>query len=226
MSIRVFALLGEIAEVQRGFVTAKQCESVGVSRNQISRMAAGGALRNIMPGIYQMAGAPALMVEDEDAFALWLHFGGNNMAGRDSHEPQPVAAGITAASAHGLGVFWPDYFDFVLPKRKRTTLKGVQLRVMNLSEEEITLVDGMAVMTVERTIADLIDQNVDRSLVGHVIRDAVDKFVLVHPDRLIDHLDQVVDNGNGFGCANGRVLYDYLMAISDVRDERLVKWAA
>ena len=50
-------------------------------------------------------------------------------------------------------------------------------------------VDGMPTMSVERTIADLIEQWVDRSLVADALADAADAGKLLSPARLTEYLE-------------------------------------
>ena len=54
---------------------------------------------------------------------------------------------------------------------------------------EVVSVDGMPTMSVERTIADLIEQWVDRSLVADALADAADAGKLLSPARLTEYLE-------------------------------------
>jgi len=92
-----------------------------------------------------------------------------------------VAAGVTAAVVHGVGDFFSDGFDFIVPARKGTRLPGVRLRIRHLTQDEVILVDGLPTLTVERTIADLIEIGTDLSLVADAVRDAVRADKLVAP---------------------------------------------
>ncbi|MFT4218635.1 MAG: hypothetical protein QM619_15815 [Micropruina sp.] len=89
---------------------------------------------------------------------------------------------------HGLGDFFLDGFDFMVPTRRGTRLPGVRLRVRRLTADEVVPVGGMPALTVERMIADLVDLRIDRSLVAGVVRDAVRADRLVALDRLVAHL--------------------------------------
>lgn len=178
--------LGAVAERRWGLVTTTQAEEAGVSRKQLSRMASSGALERVAHGVYRMAGAPP---QDNGAvYAPWLALGGATNPRTESGVASVVAAGVTAAVVHGLGDFFLDGFDFIVPARRGTRLPGVRLRVRRLTMGEVVPVEGLPALTVERMIADLIDLRIDRSLVAGVVRDAVRADKLVAPDRLAAHL--------------------------------------
>lgn len=178
--------LGAVAERRWGLVTTTQAERVGVSRKQLSRMASSGALERVAQGVYRMAGAPP---QDHEAiYATWLALGGATNPRTESGVASVVAAGVTAAVVHGLGDFFLDRFDFMVPARRGTRLPGVRLRVRHLAADEVAPVAGLPTLTVERTIADLVDLRLDRSLVAGVVRDAVRADKLVAPDELVAYL--------------------------------------
>lgn len=58
----------------------------------------------------------------------------------------------------------------------------------HLAADEVAPVAGLPTLTVERTIADLVDLRLDRSLVAGVVRDAVRADKLVAPDELVAYL--------------------------------------
>ncbi|MFT4216691.1 MAG: type IV toxin-antitoxin system AbiEi family antitoxin domain-containing protein [Micropruina sp.] len=180
------AKLGAVAERRWGLVTTAQAEGAGVSRKQLSRMASSGALERVAHGVYRMAGAPPQ--DNEAIYATWLALGGATNPRTESGVASVVAAGVTAAVVHGLGDFFLDRFDFMVPARRGTRLPGVRLRVRRLTRDEVVPVAGLPTLTVERLIADLVDLRVDRSLVAGVVRDAVRADKLVAPDRLAAYL--------------------------------------
>lgn len=76
-----------------------------------------------------------------------------------------MAAGVTAAIIHEIGDFFLDGFDFMVPARKGTRLPGVRLRIRQLTRDEVIPVQGLPTLTVERTLADLVELGTDLSLV-------------------------------------------------------------
>lgn len=186
MADATLARLGTVAERRWGLITTAQAEGVGVSRKQLSRMASSGALERVAQGVYRMAGAPPQ--DNEAIYATWLALGGATNPRTDAGVAPVVAAGITAAVIHGLGDFFLDSFDFMVPARRGTRLPGVRLRVRHLTADEVVPVAGLPTLTVERMIADLVELRIDRSLVAGVVRDAVRVDKLVHPEKLVTYL--------------------------------------
>lgn len=180
------ARLGAVAERRWGLITTAQAEMVGVSRKQLSRMASSGALERVAQGVYRAVGAPPQ--DNEAIYATWLALGGATNPRTETGVAPVVAAGITAAVIHGLGDFFLDGFDFMVPARRGTRLPGVRLRVRPLTTDEVAPVAGLPTLTVERMIADLVELRIDRSLVVRVVRDAVRADKLVSPEKLVDYL--------------------------------------
>ncbi|MFI6676003.1 hypothetical protein [Kribbella sp. NPDC050470] len=136
-----------------------------------------------------MTGAPP---QDHEAiYATWLALGGATAPRTAAGVASVVAAGVTAAIVHDVGDFVSDGFDFMVPARNGTRLAGVRLRVRRLSRDEVIPVDGLPTLTVERTIADLVELGTDLSLVAGAIRGAVSADKLVAPDRLATYLDPI-----------------------------------
>ena len=151
-------------------MTTAQAESADVSRKQLARMASAGAIERVAQGVYRMAGAPR---QDHEAiYATWLALGGATAPRTETGVAPVVAAGQTAAVVHGIGDFLPAGFDFIVPARKGTRLAGVRLRIRRLTPEDVIPVGGLPALTVERTLADLVEIGTDLSLVAGAARDA------------------------------------------------------
>jgi predicted transcriptional regulator of viral defense system len=183
------ARLGSIAERRWGLFTTAQAAAVGVSRKQLSRMATAGAIERVAHGVYRAGGAPAQ--EHEPIYATWLALGGATTPRTEAGASSLVAAGATAAVVHEIADFLLVGFDFIVPTRKGTRLPGVHLRIRPLTPDEVMPVNGLPTLTVERTIADLVDVDTDMSLVGDAVRSAVRADKLVSPERLAQHLDAI-----------------------------------
>ncbi|MBT0770180.1 type IV toxin-antitoxin system AbiEi family antitoxin domain-containing protein [Kineosporia sp. J2-2] len=203
MADATLARLGSLAERRWGLVTTAQAEQVGVTRKQLSRMAAAGALERVARGVYRMAGAPT--TRHEAIYATWLALGG---AMTTSAGVGVVAAGPTAAVVHGIGDFVLSDFDFIVPSRKGTRLPGLNLRARALTRQEVIPVDGLPSLTVERTIADLVDLGTDLSLVAGAVRDAVRSDRLVAPDQLVRYLSSVAGRRKSTGMALAAELFE------------------
>jgi predicted transcriptional regulator of viral defense system len=205
--------LGSIAERRWGLVTTAQAQDAGVSRKQLSRMASAGAMERVAQGVYRMAGAPP---QDHEAiYAVWLALGGTIAPRTTAGVASIVTAGVTAAIIHDIGDFFPDGFDFMVPARKGTRLPGVRLRIRQLTRDEVIPVQGLPTLTVERTLADLVELGTDMSLVAGAVRDAVRADKLVAPDRLVSYLE----TSAALRGSDGRSLADDLFDLAGVNPE-------
>ena len=205
--------LGSIAERRWGLVTTAQAEDAGVSRKQLSRMSSAGAIERVTQGVYRMAGAPPQ--EHEAIYATWLALGGATTPRTATGVASIVTAGVTAAVVHDVGDFFLDGFDFIVPARKGTRLPAVRLRIRHLTRDEVIPVDGLPTLTVERTVADLVELGTDLSLVADVVRDAVRADKLVAPDRLVSYLDPMAARRKD----DGRSLANDLFKLAGVSPE-------
>jgi hypothetical protein len=213
MSDTTVARLSNIAEQRWGLLTTAQATEAGVSRNQLSRMAANGVLERVSQGVYRMAGAPRQ--ENEVIYAAWLALGGATTPRTTSGVASVVAAGVTAASAHGIGDFFLG-LDFIVPSRRGTRLPEVRLRVRTLAPREVVAVNGLPTLTVERTIADLVEQRHDLSLVAGVVRDAVASGRLLSPKDLVAYLEPLARRT---GTHDGHELADKLFDLAGIAPE-------
>ncbi|RWZ59634.1 transcriptional regulator [Labedella populi] len=182
MSFRMIATLGAIGAGQWGMVTTQQAGEAGVPRSALARLAAAGAIERLAQGVYRMAGAPSAHEPAIDMIRVhWLALGG---AARTV-----VAAGKSAAALHGIGDWFPSDSDFVTPERRTTRLPHVQLRIRRLESVDVTGVHGLPTMTVERTVADLVESWEDLSLVADAVEHAMHRGVLLWPKRLAELLE-------------------------------------
>jgi predicted transcriptional regulator of viral defense system len=192
--------LGDVAMRRWGLITTAQAEQVGVSRKVMSRLAATGSVARVAHGVYRMAGAPEL--EHEEIFATWLALGGAALPATAEGVPALVAAGRMATLLHGIGDFYPDGFEFLVPDDRVTRLPAVRLRRQCLDPSEVTFAQQVPVLTVERTLADLIEQHEDMSLVTDVLADALRLGRYVSREQLGRHLAPMA-SANGFSANDG-----------------------
>lgn len=193
MSGRTFSRLGAIASERWGMVTTSQASAAGIPRKTLSGLAASGAVERVAQGVYRMAGAPAAVLEIDTIRIHWLALGGSVSV---------VAAGVTATTLHSIGDWFPNMSDFVTPTRRTTRLDGVRLRTKVLHSVDVTLVDGLSTMTVERAIADLIEAREDPSLIADALRHAAQRGTFLRPRRFAQLLDPLAHrNGEVTGGA-------------------------
>lgn len=209
MTAEVFARLGEVAEDWWGMFTSSQAADIGVSPHQLSRLVRSGALERPAQGVYRMAGAPP--TEDDLLRACWLALGGYKKT--STGVAGVVVAGTTAAGLYGVGDFYTDKYDFVVPRRRGTRLQKVRLRTRELSREDVSRTDGLPVMRMERMIADLVETNQDLSLVGDVVGDAHRAGMIASEAKLAHYLDPLARRNQQ---ASGAGLRDHLYEIAGV----------
>lgn len=213
MADSTLVALGSIAERRWGLFTTAQAEVGGVARKQLSRMASSGAIERVTHGVYRMTGAPAQ--EHEAIYATWLALGGATSPRTPAGVAGVVCAGTTAAVVHGIGDFFPDQYDFMVPARKGTRTPGVRLRIRSLTRDDVIPVNGLPTLTIERTIADLVEIGTDNSLVADAVRDAVRSDKLIAPQRLVDYLAQMATRRK----TTGHALADDLFELAGIYPE-------
>jgi predicted transcriptional regulator of viral defense system len=165
-------LVGDYAADQGGLVTSAQAKIVGVDGVTLRRLVDSGLLERVIHGVY---GMPVMMAAEHLLErAAWLRLA----ASRPGWEREPldfdggVLSHRSAAALHRLGDLAPDIVEITVPRRRTSRDPNVRLRTAQLTDDEVTSMDGLPVTTVERTIADLLAVHTDGGHVGDVIADA------------------------------------------------------
>jgi hypothetical protein len=135
-----------------------------------------------------------------------------------------VVAGESAADLHGIGDLRALRHEFVSPARRQSQRSAIRYRQRTLDPRDVTLVDGLPVMTMERNIADLIEEVGDLSLVADALRDASRKRDL-DLDRLRSLLAPLAQR-NGLKKGDGAALLDRLMEIAGIAPEAVARRVA
>ncbi|MDQ1308344.1 MAG: hypothetical protein QG671_4178 [Actinomycetota bacterium] len=223
-SAEALRFLAELTASQWGMVTSAQAKVHGITRLDLSRLAEAGHLKRLAHGIYKVAGAPD--DEFDDLRAAWLSTDPKTMGeARIKDRTQGVViAGASAARLHDIGDLWADRNDFVTPTRRQSQRPEIRYRQRILDTRDITLVHGLPVMTVERTIADLIETVGDLSLVADALRDASRKSNL-DTGRLHELLAPLAER-NGFLKSEGTALLDRLREIAGIDTESIARRVA
>ncbi|GEP39607.1 hypothetical protein NPS01_32700 [Nocardioides psychrotolerans] len=206
--------LAELTAYQWGMVTSAQASMRGITRLDLSRLAEASHLERLAHGVYKDAGAPAGRFDD--LHAAWLSTDPKRLAEvriKDSTNDVTVA-GETAADLHGIGDFRALRYDFVSPTRRQSQRREIRYRQRTLDPRDIMLVEGMPVMTMERTIADLVDDNIDLSLVGDALRDASSNRTL--DLQRLRELFAPLAARDGFKKGDGDALLHRLMEIAGI----------
>ena len=215
-SLRVLA---ELTSYQWGMVTSAQARMRGVTRLDLSRLADSGHLIRLAHGVYMDAGAPG--DEFDDLRAAWLSTDPKRLGEVRIKDRAHgvIIAGESATRLHHIGDFLADQHDFVSPARRQSQRRELRYRQRALDLRDVTLVKGLPVMTIERTIVDLVEDLKDLSLVADALRDASGGRI-IDLDRLRELLAPLAER-NGFRRSDGRALLDRLMEIAGIDLESL-----
>lgn len=202
----VFRELAEVTASQWGMVTTAQASALGVTRLTLSRLAEAGHLERLMHGVYKDAGAPGS--EFDDLRAAWLSAEPKRLAEErvGSVVNGVVVASTSAAFLHGVGDSWAGRHQFVAPVRRQSQREDLRFRQRVLAEQDVTLVQGLPAMRIERTLADLLEDLGDQSLVADALGDAIKKNS-VDLDRLSELLSPLAER-NGLKKNDGVALLD------------------
>lgn len=209
--------LAEISASQWGMVTSAQAAARGVTRLDLSRLADAGDLVRISKGIYKNAAAPSGSYLD--VRAAWLSSEPARVASErlnDGHHGV-VISGQTAAWLHDIGDFRSNRTELTTPIRRQTQRADVHYRQRDLSQRDVTIREGLPVTTPERTIADLVEDRTDLSIVANALRDASRKYDLDLRALEADLAPMASRNGHRKG--DGGAMLDQLLAIAGMDRE-------
>jgi len=223
-STEALRILAELTSYQWGMVTSAQASMRGITRLGLSRLAEAGHLTRLAHGVYMDAGAPGGGFDD--LRAAWLSTEPQRLAYERNKDRTSgvVIAGASAARLHGIGDLWADRHDFVSPVRRQSQRREIRYRQRALDPRDVTLIEGLPTMTIERTIADLVEDLAELSLVADALRDASHKRIL-DVDRLRDLLAPLAER-NGFRKGDGAALRNRLMEIAGIDADSLARLLA
>ena len=216
--------LAEMSASQWGMVTSAQAATRGVTRLDLSRLAESGDLVRLAHGVYKDAGAPS--GAHLDVRAAWLSSDPARLASDrlgDGHRGV-VVSGQTAAWLHDIGNLRSNRTELTTPVRRQTQRADLHYRRRDLPEEDVTIRDGLPVTTPERTIADLVEDRTDLSIVADAVRDASRKSEL-DLGLLADSLAPLAER-NGHRKGEGVALLDQLLVIAGLDRETIAKQIA
>jgi len=214
-------LLEELSASQWGMVTTAQAAAHGVPRLDLSRLCQSGHLERLAHGVYRDAGAPS--EEFESLRAAWLASDPSHIAEQRLRDLAGgvVVVGGSAASLHGAGDLPADRHEFSAPVRRQAQRSGVSYRRRQLEPSDVTIAHGLPVTTIERTIADLVEDRTDLSLVADVLRDAAHRRRL-DTERLTELLAPLAAR-NHLRKDDGDALLRHLAALAGLDTASLVE---
>lgn len=163
-------VLGRYTAEQWGMVTTAQAKAAGVNAVTLVRMKEAALLESVRRGVYAAAAAPESAHRPEQA--LWLALRPTVPAWERGKldEDGGVFSHGSAARLLGVGELVNDEIEVTVPRRRLVRDPGVRVRVRNLDEDEVVLVEGLPVTSAARTIADLLEDHYDASHIATIIQ--------------------------------------------------------
>jgi len=172
-ALDALGIINSISSQQWGMVTSAQATMQGINRTTLSRLERYGHLERLRQGVYRVSAAPATRLEA--IYAAWLSLEPGIPSYLRSKEPDSDAmvSGVTAAYVLDIGELNPEPITFTVPRRRQLRDKGIRTLSRHLEKSETTIVQGLPVTTMERTIVDLVADGIDQSLVLNAVSDAL-----------------------------------------------------
>jgi predicted transcriptional regulator of viral defense system len=159
--------LAALAEEHDGLFTSEEARQAGFSDSVLVRLAQRGRLERTARGVYRIPYVPLNRLSQYRESVLWAkaHRGPVNVA--LSHESALVAYGISDAN--------PALIHLTVPsaaRLRRSAPKAIVVHRADLKPEDITIVEGLPLTTIARTVADLLESGGRADLAKQAIADA------------------------------------------------------
>jgi hypothetical protein len=165
--------LADVAAGQWGLVTTAQARHVGLTHQQLTRMARTGILHRLHHGVYRLAGVPPDPFTELKVSWLALDPEATAADRLDRSDPVGVVSHRSAARVHQLGDLDADLNEFTLSAGKRTRDPDTRLYKRVLDRSDWQVIGGLPTTTVGVTLADLAAAATDGGHLGGVVRDAI-----------------------------------------------------
>lgn len=156
--------LFELADEQRGYVTTKQANEVGITRHALAMMQRRGSIQRISHGLYRLRDYPVSPLDQYMEAVLWPI----RERGVVSHE--------SALALFRLSDVNPQKVHITLSPKFRVRREAphyLSIHRADLKSTEKATLDGIPVTNVERSIRDASKDNLGPSLIRQAIDDAV-----------------------------------------------------
>lgn len=167
---RLWDSVVEVAVEHGGYITPRLATPAGIPAIELRKMVSRGTLIQAGHGIYRV---PSLPIDRYDEFFLAnLWTAGRGVISHDS-----------ALLIHDLCDINPERVHITIPRTYRIERSGSDPYVVhraNLTDDEITMVDGVALTTVRRTLTDAVE-TVPTYLVRRATATAIERGLIEPP---------------------------------------------
>lgn len=157
---RIYNILHERAVEQRGYITTRDADELGVDPQRLQVMRQRGTLTLVSRGVFRFPDVPAGPLDQYAEATLW------------PLEVQGVLSHATALDLHALCDVNPNRIDITVPAGFRTTRTPpdvMRLHREDLPEGDLTWHEGLPIVTVRRAILGSIEQHVGWNLIEQAI---------------------------------------------------------
>lgn len=189
-STDALASLEELGSSQWGLVTTGQAETYEISRVGLGRLRDNDIIHQVRRGVWALPSADHGPLQG--LRAAWLATSTRELAEeRLRDDVGVVVSHVSAASVHALGDLIPHRHEFTSARRRQTSQKDLRFHRAELAGD-VTIVDGLPVTSILRTVEDLAGEGADLDHLGSIIRDAL-ASPEVRPRDLAARLDPVAE---------------------------------
>lgn len=203
--------LGAATVEQHGLITSAQAQKLGVNRTTLSRMVDGGDLEIIRRGVYGMISSSIDQLRE--LRAAWLATAPELFVyERVRSLGNPVVALESATTVHEIGNLIPNKHTFITATRKQSRHQDLRFIRKEFSWDDVTVVHGMQVTTVQRTIKDLAKQALDGGHLADVVSSALKRSLLT-PEQLIEALSE---SAQRYGYADARQFVESMLPLERI----------
>lgn len=165
-------LVQELAASQHGFFSTAQAQDLGVSRQVLNKMERSGLVSRIIQGVYRFESIPDNVLDV--LRAIWMSTNPHKMTFERLVKPDGfVIGGRTAAALHKIGDFYLSPYFFFVPKRYQSRNIDAKFITRVVDPKDITIIEGLPVTSIARTLFDLKVDHEDPSLFEQAIVDAI-----------------------------------------------------
>jgi predicted transcriptional regulator of viral defense system len=166
---RVYTQLLEIANDRFGYVTPADARAVGVDPTRLPDLARRGLVDHVAQGVYRIPLVPATALDQYMEATLW------------PYRARGVLCHETALDLHELCDVNPAKIHITVPTDHRVRRGVPALYVLHrrdLADEDVTLHEGIPIVTPYRAILDGFDVHVGRRLIEQATATAVARGLL------------------------------------------------
>ena len=159
--------LTTLAEDHDGLFTSVQARQAGFMDSVLVRLAQRGRLERMARGVYRIPYVPLNRFSQYHEVVLWAkaHRGPANA----------VLSHDTALAAYGISDANPAAIHLTVPssaRLRRQTPKGVVLHRTDVTPDDITMLEGLPLTTIARTVTDLLESGGRIDLAKQAVTDA------------------------------------------------------